>query len=306
MALILMFPYSTTFLLFMFVHLIVLVSVNFFILILIFILLHLDYITFVPLIALTDSTLTSLFPKTIAKTADNIRKSLLVKTHGADLNLKRGIYIFHPHGLFSLCQFFHIGSDITDWPIRKIVGVSHNLMSEVPIVKDFTKYNGRSIPSHYSTMKASLLEDKSISITLGGYSEAKYNSPTKMVLNIKNKKGIFKMALQTGTPLVPVITYRENQTCVKAESFITRFLDKHIKLSPQLPTLETVSKWINLTEKPLEAPMLTYIGKPVSAELIEKPTDTEIIELREKYFKALETLYAETRPKEYESKLYII
>jgi len=249
--------------------------------------------------------LTSLFPKTIAKTTDNIRKSLLVKTHGADLNIKKGIYIFHPHGLFSLCQFFHIGSDITDWPIRKIVGVSHNLMSEVPIVKDFTKYNGRSIPSHYSTMKKALLEDKSISITLGGYSEAKYNSPTKMVLNIKNKKGIFKMALQTGTPLIPVMTYRENQTCVKINTPTTRFLDKHFKLSPQLPTFKTVSKWMNLVEKPLETPILTYIGGPVLVKVAE-PTDANISELREKYFKALETLYAETRPKEYEPKLYII
>ena len=94
-------------------------------------------------------------------------------------------------------------------------------------------------------------------------------------------------------------------SCVKINTSLTRFLDKHFKLSPQLPTFETVSKWMNLAEKPLETPMLTYIGAPVLVEVAE-PTDANISELREKYFKALETLYAETRPKEYEPKLYII
>lgn len=48
-----------------------------------------------------------------------------------------------------------------------------------------------------------------MSILIGGADESKYSKPGKYKIILNKRKGFVKMALQTGSPLVPVISFGE-------------------------------------------------------------------------------------------------
>jgi 1-acyl-sn-glycerol-3-phosphate acyltransferase len=151
-----------------------------------------------------------------------------------------------------------------------------------------------------------LLDNKSLSVALGGRSEANYIEPNKMTIIANNRRGVFKLALETGAPIIPVLSYGENKAYRKMDNILIDALSYLFKFKIPIPTLTSLKDWFKIYKNPLENKIETFIGDPIEVGPAHVPTDKEIIELREKYIEALKDLYNKTKPDDYEETLEIL
>jgi 1-acyl-sn-glycerol-3-phosphate acyltransferase len=218
----------------------------------------------------------------------NIRASFLVK---GSAPTEKSIFMWHPHGLFCTSHALHIGTRLTDWSVRNIKGVALSTLTWMPFISEFFEYFN-AVPSDYDSMKQTLIDGTSISVAPGGMREMLY--PDTVL--ISRRKGIFRMALETGTPLVPVVSVNEDSlyTLVKVPQVLQDLLEPYDLCVP-LPTLKSVLTYLGILAHPLAKPITSVIGKPLSVTRIEHPSDADIATLRSRYAEALQTLYkAET------------
>lgn len=168
----------------------------------------------------------------------------------------------------------------------------------IPVISDIANYLG-VISSDYQTIKKTLQKGDSVSLMLGGVREMNLTEPNKITVYVKQRKGIFKMAAEIGVPLVPVITYGENELFPRTDNtIITSFNDwlhSYLRLSIPVPSWRSLLNWFEISYKPLK-PIKTYVGGPITH------TDPDI--LKENYIKALHDLFDKTSPPDY--KLEII
>jgi hypothetical protein len=185
-------------------------------------------------------------------------------------------------------MFFHTATEFTEWPLqlKDIRCVALNIVHGFPFMSEiFEKLH--IIPSNYHTMK-NALQDNSISVSAGGMREMLYEDTALLA----RRRGIFKMALETGTPLVPVISVGDTKLweIVKIPDCIQDILEPYDICVP-IPTLKSLWKSIGLLQNPLKDPILTVIGEPIAVQQVEIPTDAQIAELRSKYIGSLKQMY---------------
>jgi 2-acylglycerol O-acyltransferase 2 len=171
-----------------------------------------------------------------------------------------------------------------------------------PVIKDFAKY-ANVIPADFEVMKKNLEEGNSVSIIPGGVREMMTTTDEKNIrLVLKNRKGIFRLALLTGRPLVPLITYGESELFPPVESTFMNMLNtiaySTFKIAMPITSFTAIQNWIELYYRPLSL-VTTHTGKAIEVEKTETPTDEDISVLREKYINAVKSLFDETHPKEY-------
>jgi len=213
---------------------------------------------------------------------------------------ERSIQIWHPHGSGATTIGVHNVFRVTDDKLMKTKTVIHYIFTLLPIVRDMVRYMN-CISSDYTSIVNALKTD-SITLGLGGADEMGRVKHKHLELVIKKRKGIFKIALETGTPLVPVLTYGENEIFPLIESDFLNWLNDSlysiIRGRIYLPSLQSIRNWANLLVRPLE-PVHTYTGRPIYVKKIEKPTDKHIRTLRNIYIKRIHELFAETNPGEF-------
>jgi hypothetical protein len=74
-----------------------------------------------------------------------------------------------------------------------------------------------------------------------------------------------------------------------------------------IPTVESWKSWFKIYKEPLEHKIETHIGEAIEVgEARASVTEAEIVELRNKYIKALKQLYKETRPADYKDELVVL
>jgi hypothetical protein len=189
-------------------------------------------------------------------------------------------------------------TSLTNWPVRKIKGVALDFLFILPICNEISKEID-CVPAKYKEMKKVLTRTKSLSVVAGGIEEIFEVKPGRMRLAISRRRGIFKMALETGTALVPVLTYGENELYQPVDWGWLDALNR--RLVPlgfcfPIPTLDSCLRWMRLTDRPFKTPVRTVIGPRLAVEKVVGPVgEAAVVELRERYFVALRELYAKTR-----------
>lgn len=257
-----------------------------------------------PIVEWIDTNIYKYYKDTCDRIKHNIRETLLVK--GNMTNTKQAIYVLHPHGLISLVHAFHISTDITEWPYRNVKSVVHILLQKIPFLLDFISEKEK-VPSSYFAMKSALQNGDSISVALGNATEGKYTDDNRITAIVKTRKGIFKMAIETGIPLIPVISYGEQCMFKQINSFgLLECLSKMIGFQLNVPNFASIKEWFTIYDKPLDKKIITCIGDPVEVGEARTPTSDDIDELRNKYMEALKQLYRDTRPSNYEDEIVLI
>jgi 2-acylglycerol O-acyltransferase 2 len=103
------------------------------------------------------------------------------------------------------------------------------------------------------------------------------------VIHIVPRTGVFKLALETGTPIVPVLTYGENELfpVIQNSGFraLNEWIYKRWKWIVPLPHINGIRNWLQLAEAPLP-PIHSYAGKPIAVETCLHPTPRQIQDLR--------------------------
>jgi len=233
------------------------------------------------------------FSGLIEKTEKNIRETF--KIHVLHKIPERSINIWHPHGMSGVTPVIHNGYKITDSSYKSTKGVVHSFFFKLPLVKDIIRHLN-AIPSDYSTMKR-VVAKESISVALGGVKEMEIFKNKNIDVAVNSRKGLFKIALETGTPIVPVLTYGENEIFPKYENsfleFINDIIYKIFTIRLPFPSITSLHNWQQMSKHPLE-PIHSYTGRPIYVKKIEFPSEENIVNLRKKYVRRVKELFKKT------------
>lgn len=214
---------------------------------------------------------------------------------------KKAILIWHPHGLMTVTSAIHNAIRITNNDYVPTKLVSLDFYHRIPFLRDIMR-KAHVTSSNYENIK-NVLETESISIMLGGVKELLNSDPNTLYIVIKDRKGIFKIALETGSPLVPVITYGENRLFQPTKNYffdtLNRYLYSIFRTGVPVPTIDSLKNWVLLYKQPLDA-VHTHIGKPLDVKKIESPTSKDIENLKQKYIAEVRDLFKKTNPGNYD------
>jgi 1-acyl-sn-glycerol-3-phosphate acyltransferase len=245
-----------------------------------------------------NQRLREVFRDRISETESNIRKTFQI--HVREPIPEKSINIWHPHGVSGVTPVIHNGYKITSPEYKPTKGVVHYGYFMLPFIKDIIPLLN-AIPSDEFSIRDTL-QKESISITIGGIDEMSRVSPKDLQLVVRKRSGIFKIALELGIPIVPVLTYGEQEVFPESEWGILKcyndFLYKWFRFRFPFPKLDSLVNWTRLSQTPLE-PIVTYTGKPVRTKKIVNPSSSQIKKLRDLYIQRLQELFDETSPPGY-------
>jgi len=112
--------------------------------------------------------------------------------------------------------------------------------------------------------------------------------------------------LETGSPIVPVISYGENEIFPETENTFLKALNSNLyqlfKCKLPFPSFRSAYNWTRIMREPLE-PIHTYTGKPIQVKKIDEPTEKDIKDLRDIYIASLEELFNQTNIGDYTLKI---
>jgi hypothetical protein len=266
----------------------------------------LDMIRIMPLLERLERFASHFFTADIERIKTNIKKSLTIKVPDTVKEKARTtplIYIWVPHGLFSTSLYYHSISSHTDMPaeLKPISPVIHHATRYIPFASEVFPYYNITY-SDYNSMLRALNEGKSISVALGGVREIAENVSGEIRTTLASRAGIYRLAIETGAALVPVISYGENDLFKMSDHWLVRALNTVLRplgaVAP-IPTYETARTWLNIAKEPHPIGSHTVLGNPVI------PSGT-IENTRVQFIDALKTLYSETRPAHYRSDLVFV
>jgi len=200
------------------------------------------------------------------------------------------IFMWHPHGVFPTTLFFHTCTTITNAPtvIQRAKTIVFSGLKWIPFADECIRELLDILYSDYDSMKQALVENTSISLYPGGMREMLYEDS----VILSQRRGIFKMALETGTPLVPIVSIGE--TSIFQLYSLPHWIQDLLKPYDAcigIPTLKTMIKYINMMWNPLKDPIVSVIGDPILVEKVDTPTELQILTLRSKYIERLKIMY---------------
>lgn len=257
-----------------------------------------------PLIDFIHRSVIHWFPDFDTKLKYTIQNTFLIKN--IPVVKEKQIFLFHPHGVFSASYFFHSCTDLTKWkkeyPFKTTISryvywlpFGHELCEKLGVISNV-----------YWSMKEVLEKGDSLHIIPGGTSEIPLTQSGKMRIKLANRTGIFRLALETGTPLTPVLTYGENELYSVVYPELQKWLQKHLHIFLPIPSWKSIQTWLTLCTEPLKHPIETTIGEPLYVDKIESPTSDDIENLRNLYIEKLKELYKKTKPSSYMDELEIL
>lgn len=261
-----------------------------------------------PITDLLHSICIAIWPDLPERIIENLKKSFPVEIMGTLPD--KGIYLFHPHGVLTLAHMINIGlPSISNWPVKNIQGTALYSFWYSFGIREIL--DGTFIPSKYDDMKNVIDKNMSLSVSLGGIEEMKYVRKHHIKLKLKDRKGIFRLAIETGTPLVPVLAYGENEACDnlgtwKGFDWINESLYRTVHCNLIMPSWAIFEKYFSISHKPFDTPIVSVIGEPVAVGPARTPTEEDIRVLRNIYIKRLRELYKNTKPPQYSEELEII
>lgn len=221
----------------------------------------------------------------------------LVKT--AELDPTRNYIVgHHPHGVFCFGAFFNYATDATRFSdlypgINRYLMTLHQ-MFKMPFFRDYFMCTS-SISCNVESLKWLLTQNGKGNLGVivpGGAVEALDAHPGTHRLNLKEKKGFIKKALQFGADLVPSYSFGEvdvfDQLANPEGSNLKRFqqwLTKLCGFSMPAP----YARWFPFLA--YRRPITTVVGKPIRVEQIPQPTQADIDNLHTVYVAALRQLF---------------
>lgn len=219
--------------------------------------------------------------------------------HGGETLPSSCLLLWHPHSLLSVTSVLHTAFGLTPAVRSKIV--SHSIYHSLPVIRDGMR-TANSIPADFDTMKQTLEKGERVSVLVGGVREMLDTESKTIRLVLGKRKGVFRLALTTGTPLVPLLTYGESELFPVLNhpvlQDLNRFLYSTFRIAIPVTSWTALSNWVNLYWHPL-TPVPTYVGDPIVVEKNPSPTESDLSALRETYIQRLQALFEETHPPGY-------
>jgi len=166
-------------------------------------------------------------------------------------------------------------------------GISSSMMFRIPIYRHVMTWLGCE-PATSSNFKA-LLKRGSCAVVVGGLAEMYMQDESRERILLKSRKGFIRVALETGSPLVPSYYFGNTKLMsVVASPFIQRW-SRRLRFAFML----AYGRWF--LPVPYRVPVMLAMGKPIPVERRETPTEAEIDELHAKFVVELKRLFDENK-----------
>jgi len=206
----------------------------------------------------------------------------------------------HPHGVIAngllgyskMDDFEKIFGD----SVFKFATSSYNV--RVPLQREYFFSLG-AINASEESFKRYLRPSKNgriLIVVVGGAAEVLKCTPNEHRIILKRRKGFCRMALVTGTSLIPAYVFGENElwdTVQPKEGTFLRTVQELILkyVGVGVPILKGSSWWHYLLVMPKRRPLTVVHGEPIVVNKNTNPNKIDVDELHKKYIDGLKTLF---------------
>ncbi len=216
---------------------------------------------------------------------------------------RKYLFGYHPHGVASMGAMGAFG------PLHEEVG---NLLDgleisgctlesnfRIPGVREFLLAMGGISVSEQSIKFALSDAGRAVLVVLGGANEALHAKPLKHDVVIKRRFGFFRIAISTGSAVVPVYSFGENDIYDQIEhnfarrinEFLVKYLGFFIPIyfGTGLPCIGGTQTIFHPVPK--RRAIITVIGDPIHVERKSQVTSEDIEKLKQQYIAGLEDIF---------------
>ncbi|XP_062495231.1 2-acylglycerol O-acyltransferase 2 [Pezoporus occidentalis] len=216
---------------------------------------------------------------------------------------------FHPHGVLAAGAFINFCTEASGFSTL-FPGITPHLMIlpmwfRIPFFRDYLM-SGGLVSSDKESASYVLKNPKGgnvLAIIIGGAREALDARPGSCTLLLKKRKGFVRLAIEHGTPLVPVFSFGENDLFEQVRnpqgSWLRRVqhqLQKFMGISLPLFHARGIFQY-SFGLVPYRRPIYTVVGKPIPVQRNRKPSEEEVDRVHEKYLNELSKLFEEHKAK---------
>ncbi|KAG5477041.1 hypothetical protein LSCM1_05379 [Leishmania martiniquensis] len=215
-------------------------------------------------------------------------------------------FVYHPHGIHSFGAIVNFGLDQNDLP-KLLSGLTIHLQTlavnlYVPLWRQLAIWGGCGDASA-SCIRKTLRSGpgQSIMLVVGGAEESLMAKPNSNDLLLLKRKGFIKIALQEGTPLVPVYGFGENNVYGVPELASEPWIRYLMALCRQyvgfVVPLVRGRGFFNFSYGllPHRRPIVVVVGEPLEVPRIPNPTIEDLEAWQGRYIERLRKLYNDHR-----------
>lgn len=217
-----------------------------------------------------------------------------VPEHAAVYDTERQTYIFAmaPHGAIPIGAAV-FGPQIARWPAiasRLRVGV-HSALFSIPILRDFYLAFGAVDASRATLLHQLTAQRRSVMLLPGGVREQLLVcAPGTEGVVLRDRRGFVRLALETGSHLVPVVVFGERQAYRLNDGWtlaLSRLIKRYTGIGLPLPR----GRWWTLMWLP--TPITIVCGRPIPVARTEAPSPAAVDSLHAAFVAALTDLFNE-------------
>lgn len=199
------------------------------------------------------------------------------------------VMAFHPHGIMPTTAMWLLFTD--QW--RQLYPGIHphlltaSVLHQIPLARDVMQTLGSREVTRQAFTNA-LQERKSVMLIPGGQAEMlEQHSNQKEVRVYTKHKGFIRVAIEHGTPLVPVLSFKEGELMdnVKAP-LIQKWFVKNLAFP--FPYFPYGRGYLPI---PRKVETTVVVGAPICVPHIESPTAEDVDNVHTQYFAALEEMF---------------
>ncbi|EDW89230.1 diacylglycerol O-acyltransferase 2 [Drosophila yakuba] len=243
----------------------------------------------------------------------------LVKTAELPPN-KNYIIASFPHGILGTGTCINMSLDIGNWLSQfphvrpKIATLDHHF--KTPFLRDILRWWGMVSVSKeslaYLLSKSNDPKHKdnrdgftsnAVAVLVGGAKEAMDSHPGQYILTLKDRKGFVKMAIRTGSSIVPSLSFGEvdifDQVSNPPDSSLRRFqnvVKKFTGISPLLPKGRGIFNY-NYGILPHRRRIVQVVGSPIDVTKCDTPDPEYVDKIHGQVIRALEKMFDEYKEK---------
>jgi hypothetical protein len=196
---------------------------------------------------------------------------------------------FHPHGIMSTSvlwlQFSQQWRDLFPGVHANILTAS--VLHQIPLARDILQFFGGREVSRQAFART-LEHKESVLLVPGGQAEMlEQRSGCKQVRVYTHHKGFLRLAIEHGTPLVPVLSFKEGETMDNVHApALQRWCIK--KIAFPLPFFPYGRLGLPV---PRNTDICIAVGAPIAVERKAQPSQDDIDKVHAQYFGQLQTLF---------------
>lgn len=202
---------------------------------------------------------------------------------------KSYIFVEFPHGAIPLSELISGTVCQSIWPHFPIYSLAADSVFHIPLWRHIIAWLGARPATRHNFVR--LLKRGSVAVLVGGIAEMFMQDSRRERLMLRSRKGFTRVAVETGTPIIPV--YHFGNTSVF--DFGPAFLMPHARrMGAALGVL--IGRWG--LPVPRRVPLMMVSGKPVEVEKVARddPRFAAVVdEAHARVVKALQDLYERNR-----------